>query len=102
MSRKANISVIGYPKILSSCQEVAEEYLNSANSLYYQYLPETKGVKYISSSPGHPLKDAAKSFNQINHDIIIVGVITAKVIIGLDENKIIPFRAGHKALIMAF
>ncbi len=102
MNRKANITVIGYPKILSSCQEVAEEYLNSANSLYYQYLPDTKGVKYISSSPDHPLKDSAKSFKQVNHDIIIVGVITARVMAGIDENKIIPFRAGHKALIKAF
>lgn len=102
MNRKANITVIGYPKILSSCQEVAEEYLNSANFLYYQYLPESKGVKYISSSPDHPLKVAAKAFSQVNHDIIIVGTVTAKVIAGLDKNKIIPFRAGHKALVKAF
>ena len=102
MNRKANITVIGYPKILSSCQEVAEEYLNSANFLYYQYLPESKGVKYISSSPDHPLQVAAKTFSQVNHDIIIVGTVTAKVITGLDKNKIIPFRAGHKALVKAF
>ncbi len=102
MNRKANITVIGYPKILSSCREVAEEYSSKANSLYYQYLPETKGVKYISSSPDHPLQDAAKSFNKVNHDIIIVGSITAKVMTGIDQNKIIPFRAGHKALIKAF
>ncbi|MCK5517656.1 MAG: sigma 54-interacting transcriptional regulator [Desulfobulbaceae bacterium] len=102
MNRKANITVIGYPKILSSCQEVAEEYFNKANSLYYQYLPETNGVKYISSSPNHPLKDAAKSFNQINHDIIIVGTVTAKLVAGVDENKTIPFRAGYKSLIKAF
>jgi len=102
MNRKANITVIGYPKILSSCQEVAEEYLNSANFLYYQYLPETKGVKYISSSPDHPLEVGAKTFNQVNHDIIIVGIVTAKVIAGLNKNKIIPFRAGHKALVKAF
>ncbi len=102
MNRKANITVIGYPKILSSCQEVAEEYLHKANSLYYQYLPETNGVKYISSSPNHPLEGAAKSFNRINHDIIIVGTVTAKLVTGIDENKTIPFRAGHKSLIKAF
>jgi len=102
MSRKANITVIGFPIILSSCQEVAEEYLNNANFLYYQYLPETQGVKYISASLDHPLKGATKTFNQVNHDIIIVGIVTAKAIEGLDPNKIIPFRAGHKAIIQAF
>ena len=56
MNKKANITVIGYPKILSSCQEVAEEYFINANFLYYQYMPEVRGVKYISSSPNHPLK----------------------------------------------
>jgi hypothetical protein len=34
-------------------------------------------VKYISSSPDHPLKNAAKSFNQVSYDIFIIGVITA-------------------------
>ena len=34
-------------------------------------------VKYISSSPDHPLKNAAKSFYQVSHDIFIIGVITA-------------------------
>ena len=102
MNKKANITVIGFPKILSQCQEVAEEYLNDANFLYYQYLPENRGVKYISSSPDHPLKSAAKTFNKVNHDIIIVGIVTAKAIVGVDRNKIIPFRAGHKAIIKAF
>ncbi len=35
MNKKANISVIGYPKILQPCREVAEEYLSDANFLYY-------------------------------------------------------------------
>jgi transcriptional regulator with PAS, ATPase and Fis domain len=102
MNKKANITVIGYPKILSTCQKVAEEYLNSANFLYYQYQPETRDVKYISSSPDHPLKGTAKIFSLVNHDMIIVGIVTAKVMAGLDKNKIIPFRAGHKAIIKAF
>ena len=102
MSKKANITVIGFPKILSSCQEVAEEYFSNANFLYYQYIPEINRVKYISSSPGHPLGNRVKSFQQVNHDIIIVGVVTAKVLEGINENNVIPFRAGHKALIMAF
>ncbi len=102
MNKKANITVIGYPKILSSCQEVAEEYFSNANFLYYQYMPEVRGVKYISSSPNHPLKNRDKSFKKVNHDIIIVGVVTAKEMAGIDKNKTIPFRAGHKALIKAF
>ncbi len=102
MTKKANITVIGFPKILTSCQEVAEEYQNNANFLYYQYMPEVRGVKYISSSPDHPLKKKAKSFAQVNHDIIIVGVVTAKVIEGINKNNIIPFRVGHKAVINAF
>ncbi|NNK94647.1 MAG: sigma 54-interacting transcriptional regulator [Desulfobacterales bacterium] len=102
MSKKANITVIGFPKILSSCQEVAEEYFSNAHFLYYQYIPEISGVKYISSSPDHPLGNRAKSFKRVNHDIIIVGVVTAKVMEGINENNVIPFRAGHKALIKAF
>ena len=102
MTRKANITVIGFPRILSSCQEVAEEYFNNANFLYYQYIPEISGVKYISSSPDHPLGNSAKSFKQVNHDIIIVGVVTAKAMEGINENNVIPIRAGHKALIKAF
>jgi transcriptional regulator with PAS, ATPase and Fis domain len=102
MNKKANLTIIGYPKILSTCQKVAEEYLNSANFLYYQYQQETRDVKYMSSSPDHPLKGTAKIFSQVNHDIIIVGIVTAKVMVGLDKNKIIPFRAGHKAIIQAF
>jgi len=101
MNKKANITVIGYPKILSLCQKVAEEYLNNVNFIYYQYLPETSGVKFISASPDHPLKNAAKTFDQVNHDMIIVGIVTAKVMTSLDKNKIIPFRAGHKAIIKA-
>ena len=101
MSKKANITVIGFPKILDSCQEVAEEYFTKANFLYYQYMPEVRGLKYISSSPNHPLHKRDKSFKQVNHDIIIVGVVTAKVIEGI-QNKIIPFRVGHKAVIQAF
>jgi hypothetical protein len=66
VTKKANITVIGFPKILTSCQEVAEEYLNNANFLYYQYMPEVQGVKYISSSPDHPLEKRAKSFAQVN------------------------------------
>ncbi len=102
MTKKANITVIGFPKILSACQEVAEEYFSKANFLYYQYMPEVQGVKYISSSPNHPLSNRDKSFKHVNHDIIIVGVVTAKVIEGINQNKIIPFRAGHKAVINAF
>ncbi len=102
MSKKANITVIGFPKILASCQEVAEEYFSKANFLYYQYMPEVRGIKYISSSPNHPLKNRDKSFNHVNHDIIIVGVVTAKVIKEINPNKIIPFRVGHKAVINAF
>ena len=100
--KKANITVIGYPKILQPCQEVAEEYLNSAHFLYYQYMPETKGVKYITSSPDHPLENVSKSFERVSHDIIIVGIVTAKEMTGIDRNKIIPFRAGPKAIIKAF
>lgn len=102
MTKKANITVIGFPKILTSCQVVAEEYLNNANFLYYQYVPEVQGVKYISSSPDHPLEKRAKSFAHVSHDIIIVGVVTAKVIEGININSIIPFRVGHKAVINAF
>lgn len=102
MNKKANITVIGFPKILDSCQEVAEEYLNDANFLYYQYLPEVKGVKYVASSPDHPLDDETKLFKQVRHDIIIVGVVTAKVIKGINEKSVIPFRVGHKAVINAF
>jgi hypothetical protein len=102
VNKKANITVIGFPKILSSCQEVSEEYFSDANFLYYQYIPEARGVKYIASSPDHPLKNRAKSFKQVNHDIIIVGVVTAKEMEEIDENKIIPFRVGHKAVISAF
>jgi propionate catabolism operon transcriptional regulator len=102
VTKKANITVIGFPKILTSCQEVAEEYLSNANFLYYQYVPEVRGVKYISSSPDHPLREKAKSFTQVNHDIIVVGVVTAKVIEGINKNNIIPFRVGHKAVITAF
>ncbi len=102
MTKKANITVIGFPKILTSCQEVAEEYLNNANFLYYQYMPEVQGVKYISASPDHPLKKRARTFTQVNHDIIVVGVVTAKVIEGIKKNNIIPFRVGHKAVISAF
>ncbi len=102
MTKKANITVIGFPKILTSCQEVAEEYLNDANFLYYQYMPEVQGVKYISSSPDHPMEKTAKTFAQVNHDIIIVGVVTAKLIEGIKKNNIIPFRVGPKAVINAF
>ena len=102
MTKKANITVIGFPKILTSCQEVAEEYLNSANFLYYQYMPEIQGVKYISASPSHPLKKRAKTFSQVNHDIIVVGVVTAKVLEGINKNNVIPFRVGHKTVINAF
>lgn len=102
MTKKANITVIGYPKILSSCQKVAKQYLESANFLYYQYIPETKGVKYISSSPDHPLAHQSKSFHHVKHDIIIVGIVTAKVVEGLDKNKVIAFRAGNKAIIKTF
>jgi transcriptional regulator with PAS, ATPase and Fis domain len=101
MSKKANITVIGFPKILTSCQEVAEEYLNSANFLYYQYLPEVRGVRYIASSPDHPIQDSKKSFNQVSHDIIIVGVVTAKALEGVNKNSIIPFRVGNKAVLNA-
>lgn len=100
--KKANITVIGYPKILQPCQEVAEEYLNSANFLYYQYKAETKGVKYIASSPDHPLERVSKDFERVSHDIIIVGIVTAKEMAGIDKNKIIPFRAGAKPIIKAF
>jgi len=102
VTKKANITVIGFPKILTPCQEVAEEYLSNANFLYYQYVPEVQGVEYISSSPDHPLAGREKTFAQINHDIIIVGVVTAKVIDGINKNNIIPFRVGHKAVINAF
>ncbi len=102
MTKKANITVIGFPKILTSCQEVAEEYLNNANFLYYQYMPEAQDVKYISASPDHPLKKNRRNFTQVNHDIIIVGVVTAKVMKGIKKNNIIPFRVGHKAVISAF
>lgn len=102
MSKKANITVIGFPKILASCQEVAEEYFNKANFLYYRYMPEVGEIKYISSSPNHPLQSRDKSFIHVNHDIIIVGVVTAKVIKEINPNKIIPFRVGHKAVINAF
>ncbi len=100
--KKANITVIGYPKILKPCQDVSEEYLNHANFLYYQYIPEKRGVKYIASSPDHPLETVSKRFDRVNHDIIIVGIVTAKVLPGIDPNKVIPFRAGPKALIKAF
>jgi hypothetical protein len=33
----------------------------------------------------------SKNFDQVNHDIIIVRIVTAKVIAGLDNNKIIPY-----------
>jgi propionate catabolism operon transcriptional regulator len=101
MSRKANITMIGFPKILKTCQEVAEEYLNDANFLYYQYMPEVQGVRYISSSPDHPQKKP-NAFRLADHDIIIVGVVTAKELKGIDKNKVIPFRVGHKAVINAF
>jgi propionate catabolism operon transcriptional regulator len=102
VSKKANITVVGFPKILASCQEVAEEYFHSANFLYYQYMPDAQRVKYISCSPDHPLKNRAKAFKQVEHDIIIVGIVTAKVMGAINENKIIPFRVGHKAVIKAF
>lgn len=102
MIKKANITVIGFPKILSSCQDVAEEYLGEANFLYYQYMPEVDGVRYVAASPDHPLEDRAKTFSQVSHDIIIVGVVTAKALTGVNENSIIPFRVGHKPLINAF
>lgn len=102
MSKKANITVIGFPKILTSCQEVAEEYLGEANFLYYQYIPEDRGVRYIASSPEHPLQDSAKTFSRVSHDIIIVGVVTAKALEGVNEDAIIPFRVGNKPLINAF
>lgn len=102
MNKKANITVIGFPKILTSCQEVAEEYLGNANFLYYQYLPEVKGVRYVASSPDHPLENETKAFKQVSHDIIIVGVVTAKVMEGINEKSVIPFRVGHKAVINAF
>ena len=102
MSKKANITVIGFPKILSSAQLVAEEYLNNANFLYYQYIPDVQSAKYITSSPGHPLEKQAKTFSKVDHDIIIVGIVTAKVIAGIKRDNIIPFRIGHKAVINAF
>lgn len=100
--KKANITVIGFPRILSSCQEVAEEYLGEANFIYYQYEPEEKGIKYIASSPDHPLREQDMSFSRVNHDIIIVGVVTAKKLEGVNKNSIIPFRVGHMALVKAF
>ncbi|MCP4022053.1 MAG: hypothetical protein GY729_09445 [Desulfobacteraceae bacterium] len=53
MNKKANITVIGFPKILLHCRETAEEYLNSANFLYYQYDPE----KIIPFRAGSKAKD---------------------------------------------
>ena len=102
MNKKAHITVIGFPKILASCQEVAEEYLNNANFLYYQYLPEVKGVRYVACSPDHPLESETKAFAKVSHDIIIVGIVTAKVLKGINEKSVIPFRVGHKAVINAF
>ena len=102
MTKKANITVIGFPRILSTCQEVAEEYLAEANFLYYQYMPEVRGVRYFDSSPEHPLRKGAKTFSRINHDIIVVGIVTAKALEGINENSVIPFRVGHKALVNAF
>lgn len=102
MAKKANITVIGFPQILSSAQEVAEEYLGEANFLYYQYMPEVRGVKYINCSPEHPLLESARIFSRVSHDIVVVGVVTAKALEGVNKNSIIPFRVGHKALINAF
>ena len=102
MSRKVNITVIGYPKILSQCRDIAEEYLDTANFLYYHYRVDSGNVKYMDASPDHPLADRAGNFSDISHDIIVVGIVTAKRMTMLDKSKIIPFRAGQKAIINAF
>ncbi|MCP4721639.1 MAG: AAA domain-containing protein [Desulfobacteraceae bacterium] len=102
MNRKVNITVIGYPKILSQCRNIAEEYLDTANFLYYHYRANSGSVKYMDASPDHPFTDRAEIFTDISHDIIVVGIVTAKMMTTVDKNKIIPFRAGSKAIIKAF
>ncbi len=79
MNRKVNITVIGYPKILSQCRDIAEEYLDTANFLYYHYRANSGSVKYMDASPDHPFTDCAEIFTDISHDIIVVGIVTAKM-----------------------
>lgn len=102
LNRKANITVIGYPKILTQCRDIAEAYLDKARFLYYQYRPSTGNVTFIDASPDHPLRARAAGFSHVDHDIIVIGIVTAKMMTMVDKNKIIPFRAGHKAIIKAF
>ncbi|MCG8531314.1 MAG: sigma 54-interacting transcriptional regulator, partial [Desulfovibrionales bacterium] len=94
MNRKARITVIGYPKILVQCQKAAEEYASAADIFYYQYLPETNTVQYISGPSTAP-----KDFT--TGEIILSGRMTAKALPLADRAKVIPFRAGPKAILKA-
>ena len=96
MDRKASIAVIGYPKIISQCQKVAEEYASATDVFYYQYLPESNEVQYVSGPPQAPAPE-----DYTAKDIIIAGRDTAKAIPQVDPAKIIPFRAGPKAILKA-